>query len=139
MNEPMPMPIVLPHMYYNKQFDPSFTIGLYLRQLDIAQSMQEEIEMAKGWNIYVRVPSNPTVAYPLGRDLNNPENKESNRRPSTMISMNMEEHLLKTIEDSDTYVDEDSTLVLRKKPEIHCDIDAQRAKKSDILKPSENK
>ena len=44
-------------MQYNQQFDPEFSIGLYLRQLNVAKNLEQEVDMAEEWKLLVRIQS----------------------------------------------------------------------------------
>ena len=39
--------------FYNQHFPPHFTVGLTLRNLQIAKNLEEEIYMSKAWDLFV--------------------------------------------------------------------------------------
>ena len=47
--------IIVDNWYYNQQYEPEFSIGLTLRQLDIAASVKEEKLFAEFYSIFVRL------------------------------------------------------------------------------------
>ena len=53
-------PLILPNWFYNREFDPFFTIGLTLRQIDIAQNVEEEQNLAREWLLFARIKDSAT-------------------------------------------------------------------------------
>ena len=48
-------------LFYNQNFEPEFTVGLFLRYFGIAQNLKEEISKSKEWNIYLKSADTETL------------------------------------------------------------------------------
>ena len=118
--EPNKIDVTIDKWYYNQIFDPEFSIGMSLRQLDIAESIQEEVSMAKQWSIFA-------IKFPDSNNLFDRLNKKH------------EEIELVTLEDGDKFTFEGCELAMRrKKVEESKSGYVEEAKKENKVKFSKN-
>lgn len=110
-------PLILQNWFYNREFEPEFTIGLTLRQIEVANNVEEEQNLAKEWLLYVRIKKATPSTQKMEIDQGNDQFPED-------IEYKLIE--VKTIEDSDKFICPESILIMKRRP--HAEVQEIRKK-----------